>query len=129
MEIEYNPEGNEEGIQIESKPKLIKKTQLGKKRFLNSNKMIIRGNNDIDVNMPPENDIKEEVIIIKNDVTHINRNQKDNNASFLIKTILKAFYLSVWKNKVKSLKYFTRNFVIELFLFVINISLKTEVLL
>ena len=110
MEIEYNPEGKEEGIQIESKPKLIKKTQLGKKRFLNSNKMIIRGNNDIDVNMPPENDIQEEVIIIKNDVTHINRNQKDNNASFLIKTILKAFYLSVWKNKVKSLKYFTRSY-------------------
>ena len=110
MEIEYNPEDNEEGIQIESKPKLIKKTQLGKKRLLNSNKIIIREDNDIDVNIPPENDIKEEVIIIKKDVTHINRNQKDNNASFLIKTVLKAFYLSVWKRKVKSLKYYTRSY-------------------
>ena len=72
---------------------LIKKTQLGKKRFLGKPKK-----------EPKE--IKEEIIIIDNS-TNINKNQKENNASFLLKLIIKAFYLSIWKNKVKSLRYFS----------------------
>ena len=47
----------------------------------------------------------EEILIINN---NININQKDNKASFLLKLILKCFYLNIWKKKVKALKYFSR---------------------
>jgi len=77
-----------------SEIKLIKKTQLGKKRFLGKPKK-----------EPKE--IKEEIILIDNS-TNINKSQKENNASFLLKLILKVYYLSIWKNKVKSLRYFSR---------------------
>ena len=74
--------------------KLIKKTQLGKKRFLGKPKK-------------EQKEIKEEIILIDNS-TNINKNQKENNASFLLKLILKSYYLSIWKKKVKSLRYFSR---------------------
>ena len=66
----------------------LKKIKLGKKRILGK---------------PKEK--TEEILIVG---SNININQKDNNASFLLKLILKAFYLTVWKKKVKALKYFSR---------------------
>ena len=76
----------------ESEGKIIKKTKLGKKRFLKQ----------------PEKasgEIKEEIIVVGN---NINKNQKENSASFLIKLIIKSFYLSIWKKKIKALKYYSK---------------------
>ena len=91
-----------------SKPTLINKTtKLAKKRILRSQeqKNIINDENNID---------NEEVPIIRNEVIHVSSNQhqslnqKENNASFLIKIIIKKYYLSIWKRKVKALKYYSR---------------------
>ena len=77
--------------------KLLKKTQLGKKRFLGK------------PNKEPKKITEEEIIII-GDSINMNKNQEENNASFLLKLILKAFYLSIWKKKSKSIKiFFTEN--------------------
>ena len=70
----------------------LKKTKLGKKRLIEKAK-------------DESNKIKEEIIVIGDD---INLNQKDNSASFLLKLILKGFYLSLWKKKIKALKYYSR---------------------
>ena len=75
--------------------KLLKKTQLGKKRFLGK------------PNKEPK-EIKNEEIIVIGDSINMNQNQEENNASFLLKLILKAYYLSIWKKQVKALKYFSR---------------------
>jgi hypothetical protein len=108
MEKEYIPENNEDEMQIISKPKIIKKTQLGKKRVLDPEKMVIRDSNNI--RSKNDNKIGEEIIIIKNEPFNMNKNEKDNNASFLIKIILKAFYLSLWKLQIKAMKYFSRSY-------------------
>ena len=70
----------------------LKKTKLGKKTYLGKTKEELKENN-------------EEILVVGN---NININQKENNASFLLKLILKAFYLSIWKKKIKALKYFSR---------------------
>ena len=70
----------------------MKKTKLGKKRVLEKAK-------------DESKKIKEEIIVIGD---NSNLNQKDNSASFLLKLILKAYYLSLWKKKVKALKYYSR---------------------
>jgi hypothetical protein len=112
MEIEYIPEENQEEIKIVSKPKLIKKTQLGKKRALNKEKSEIREPNDTNRNILSQNNDSnaEEVIIIRNEPFNLNKNGEDNNASFLMKTIFKAFYLSLWKRQVKAMKYYSRSY-------------------
>ena len=70
----------------------LKKTKLGKKRLIEKAK-------------DEPNKIKEEIIFIRDNT---NLNQKDNTASFLLKLILKGFYLSLWKKKIKALKYYSR---------------------
>ena len=78
--------------ELEKNKKALKKTQLGKKRIL--------GKENIELK-----ELNEEIIIVGNKE---NNSQKDNSSSFLLKLILKAFYLSVWKKKVKALKYYSR---------------------
>ena len=84
--------------QPEQKPKLMKKTQLKKKTLLSPNNIKVRSQND---------DNKETLIITGNNIGFTDQ-EIENNASFLMKTILKAFYLSTWKKKVKAMKYFSR---------------------
>lgn len=78
--------------ELEKNKKALKKTQLGKKRIL--------GKENIELK-----ELNEEIIIVGNKE---NNSQKDNSSSFLLKLILKAFYLSMWKKKVKALKYYSR---------------------
>ena len=113
MEIEYLPEGNQDENETrnKSRKKLYKKTQLGKKRVLNPEKKNINDSNNININMKSQNDDKiGEEIILRNEPIHIDKNVKDNNASFLIKTIIKAFYLSLWKRQIKAMKYYSRRY-------------------
>ena len=74
---------------IEEKGKIIKKTKLGKKTLLGNKTQ----------------EIKEQIIVVGN---NINKEQKENKASFLLKLIIKAYYLSIWKRKIKALKYYSR---------------------
>ena len=74
---------------IEENGKIIKKTKLGKKTLLGNNTQ----------------EIKEQIIVVGN---NINKEQKENKASFLLKLIIKAYYLSIWKRKIKALKYYSR---------------------
>ena len=100
MELEYQLEEGE----AQSKPKLINKTtKLGKKTVLNQNNIILEQNN-----IKNDSNDNEEMIIIRNDDTYLN--QKENSSTFLIKTILKAYYLSIWKRQVKAMKYYTRGY-------------------
>ena len=78
--------------ELEKNKKALKKTQLGKKRILGKENIKLK-------------ELNEEIIIVGNKE---NNSQKDNSSSFLLKLILKAFYLSVWKKKVKALKYYSR---------------------
>ena len=107
-------EGNiQKEFTSENRPKIIKKTQLGKKTVLNSNiNKVIRGGKDDKLNLEPKNYImrEEEVIVIKNEPGLIKKKEKDNSSDFLMKTILKAFYLSRWKKQVKSLKYYSKRY-------------------
>ena len=79
----------------QNQPKQIKKSQL-KKTIIKLNQF-----NDVNQNTETQNDIKNENLKIKS-------NKKDNRSEYLIKLILKAFYLSNWKKKVKSMKYASR---------------------
>jgi len=93
--------------QPEQKPKLIKKTQLTKKTIISPNNNIIQGEN-YNTKIRSQNDKNNETITITENKLGFTEQEKDNNASFLMKTILKAFYLSTWKKKVKAMKYFSR---------------------
>ena len=111
MEIEYSGEDYQKEIPSPKQAKLLSKTKLGKKTVLNPNKKEIKEENNI-INQEDEveNDaLNKEIIIIKNDIPNIN-GQKENKATFLIKTIIKAFYLSTWKRKIKSMKYLSRGY-------------------
>ena len=114
MEINFSEENFQGELSSDQRPKIIKKTQLGKRTVLssNKNKLKIDENNRLqNLELKSEDndeDNKEEVIIIKDETTLRNKNQKDNSSDFLIKTILKSYYLSIWKKKIKSLKYYTR---------------------
>ena len=114
MEINFSEENFQDEIPSNQRPKIIKKTQLGKRTVLSSNKNKLKlGENNLIQNFEQKSeendeDNKEEIIIIKDETTPLNKNQKDNSSDFLIKTILKAYYLSIWKKKIKSLKYYSR---------------------
>jgi len=105
----YNSESNEE------RPKLITKTKLGKKTVINSSgnkNTVIRGAYDRNNKLQPENEINNEKIeIIQTETTSLNKKGKDNSAEFLLKTIMKAFFLSQWKKKIKSMKYYSRRYI------------------
>ena len=114
MEINYSEQNFQDELTSEQKPKIIKKTQLGKRTVLSSNKNKVKiGENNILKNYEQQGEDndeenKEEVIIIKDETTPLNKKQKDNSSDFLIKTILKSYYLSIWKKKIKALKYYSR---------------------
>ena len=74
---------------LEEKGKILKKTNLGIKRVLGNNVQ----------------QIKEEIIVVGNGM---DKTLKENSASFLLKLIIKAYYLSTWKKKIKALKYYSR---------------------
>ena len=76
-------------LKLEEKGKILKKTNLGIKRVLGNNVQ----------------QIKEEIIVVGNGV---DKTLKENSASFLLKLIIKAYYLSTWKKKIKALKYYSR---------------------
>ena len=118
MEIEYSSEEYQTEIPPEKKTKLISKTKLGKTTLVNPNRKYIPQENEIIVENSSlenkkdtiDNNIEnEEAIIISNDIPNL-RNIKENKATFLIKTIIKAYYLSIWKRKIKSIKYSTRGY-------------------
>ena len=90
-------------IQNNQNPKLIKKSQL-KKTILISNTYNINENRIAGENI--NNEVKEST---KKEKAYI-KSKKDNKAEFLIKTIIKAFYLSIWKKKVNSMKYYSRSY-------------------
>ena len=90
----------------DSSPKIIlKKTKLGKKKFLPKNPD--KENKDKNIKEYKENNniISQEILIVG---SNINKFEKETKASFLLKLIMKSFYLNIWKNKIKSLKYFSR---------------------
>ena len=112
MKINFEPD-NQIEISQDQKPRLLKKSQLGKKTVLStSNKMVIRGSNNINVNLKSQdNDNKDTnngIIVVEEVKTTLNKNSKDNSSDFLIKTILKSYYWSTWKKKVKAMKYYAR---------------------
>ena len=76
-------------LKLEEKGKILKKTNLGIKRVLGNNVQ----------------QIKEEIIVVGNGV---DKTLQENSASFLLKLIIKAYYLSTWKKKIKALKYYSR---------------------
>ena len=110
-----NPAENYYSGSMEERPRLITKTKLGKKTVLNSTgakNTMIRGAYDRNNKIQPESEvINKEIVIIKNEKTSLNKKAKDNSAEFLLKTIMKAFFLSAWKKKVKSMKYYSRRYV------------------
>ena len=108
MEFDYSPE------EIQEEPKLLnKKTKLGKKTILGGKKKLIPEQDDIiekECNQP-ENEIEnEEIIIAKFGAENKITSQIENSSTFLLKLILKAFYLSTWKRKIKSMKYLSRGY-------------------
>ena len=111
-----NPAENYDSGNMGERPKLITKTKLGKKTVLNSNgnkNTVIRGPYDRNNKSQPESEvtINKEIEIKKNEKTSLNKKEKDNLAEFLLKTIMKAFFLSAWKKKVKSMKYYSRRYI------------------
>ena len=112
-----NPAENYDSGNMEERPRLVTKTKLGKKTVLNStgNKnTVIRGSFDRNNQIQPESEvINKEVEIIKNEKPSLNKKEKEkeNLAEFLLKTIMKAFFLSAWKKKVKSMKYYSRRYI------------------
>ena len=111
MEIEYSGEDYQNEISSPKQANLLSKTKLGKKTVLKPNKKVIKEENNI-INQEDEVEkdaVNKEIIIIKNDIPNMNI-QKENKATFLIKTIIKAFYLSTWKRKIKSMKYLSRGY-------------------
>ena len=55
----------------------------------------------------------ETKLYILEEKTKFNKNQKETKAEFLIKLILKAFYLSLWKRQAKALKYYLGHIILE----------------
>ena len=112
MEIEYSAEDAQNENDLKQNI-IINKTKLGKKTFLNKNRNLIRGANIIKPIDKLEDDIdneKEELIVIKNNIKNEDITQKENSSTFLLKTILKAYFLSIWKKKIKAMKYLTRGY-------------------
>ena len=111
MDIEYSADDFQNEIQSQKQTNLLSKTKLGKKTVLKPNKKAVKEKNDILIeDVKIENGlVNEEIIVIKNDIPNIN-DQKENKATFLIKIIIKAYYLSTWKRKVKSMKYISRGY-------------------
>jgi hypothetical protein len=100
-----NPAKNYNSESSEERPKLITKTKLGKKTVINSSankNTVIRGAYDRNNQLQPESEINNEKIeIIQTETASLNKKGKDNSAEFLLKTIMKAFFLSQWKKKNK----------------------------
>ena len=82
----------------------FKCTKLGKKTILNQKKDSLIKTGEKKLN---KEEISEKIIIIGDNNNNF-INQKDNKASFLLKLIIKSFYLSLWKKQVKKLKYYSR---------------------
>ena len=86
------------------KPKLMKKSQLKKT-------ILIPNANTLNENTSPRqvltNEVKEST---RKEKIYLKPNQKDNKAEFLLKTIIKAFFLSKWKKKINSMKYYSRSY-------------------
>ena len=104
--MKYSGEKNNTQGQTPQKPKITKKTQLTKKTVLSPNNAENKGVKK-NINIRGQKDTKIE-FSDKNPLT--DNNQKDNSALFLIKTIVKAYYLSTWKKKVRAMKYFSRSY-------------------
>ena len=102
-EKEPEKEEEQEEIKEEEKPKqskIITKSKLIKKTIINPNQT-----KEITSEVKNTSDS-----ISFNHKEKLKSNQKENNAEFLLKTILKAYYVSVWKKKVKSMKYYSRSY-------------------
>ena len=86
--------------QEQEPPKLISKTKLIKKTIIgqNQNQTELASNEIQNTSESISNVHKEK----------IKSNKKENKAEFLLKLIFKAYYLSTWKKKVKSMKYYSR---------------------
>ena len=110
-----NPAENYDSGNMEERPRLITKTKLGKKTVLNSTEnknTVIRGAYDRNNKIQPESEVvNKEIEIVKNEKASKNKKEKDNSADFLLKTIMKAFFLSAWKKKVKAMKYYSRRYI------------------
>ena len=97
MEGQTNLNNEQAKPQGQQKPKITKKSVL-KKTILSPS---VNGNENIE---PKENINNQNINYLKEDKTPIIKKNKENKAEFLIKTIMKAFYLSIWKKKNKSSK-------------------------
>ena len=82
----------------QNQPKQMKKSQL-KKTIISLNKFNV--NQDTET----QNDINNAKIKSEK---NMKPNVKDNRSEYLLKLIIKAFYLSNWKKKVKAMKYASR---------------------
>ena len=87
-----------------NRPRLGKKTELKKKILPNQNQNVtVKNKAEIYFSFGP----KEEII---SSVQTAQFNQIDNLSTFLLKTMLKVYYLSRWKRQVKAMKYYSRNY-------------------
>ena len=83
--------------------KLGRKTQL-KKTMVKSQNQNVRNNGKIISKAP-----KQE-IIMSVQTGKFQEIEPKNLSQFLLQTILKAYFLSQWKRKIKALKYYSRNY-------------------
>jgi len=88
---------------LENNLKLGKKTQL-KKTLVKSPNQNIRNNEEI-ISQAPKQEI-----IMSVQTGKFQEIQPKNLSQFLLQTILKVYFLGLWKRKTKALKYYTRNY-------------------
>ena len=88
---------------LENSIKLGRKTQL-KKTIMKSQNQNIRNNEEM-ISQEP----KQEVIMSAQ-TGKFQEIEPKNLSQFLLQTILKVYFLGLWKRKTKALKYYSRNY-------------------
>lgn len=88
---------------LENNLKLGKKTQL-KKTFMKSQNQNIRNNQEM-ISQEPKQEI-----IMSIQTGKFQEIEPKNLSQFLLQTILKVYFLGLWKRQTKALKYYSRNY-------------------
>ena len=88
---------------FESSLKLGRKTQL-KRTIAKSQNQNVSNNGEI-ISQEPKQEI-----IMSVQTGKFQEIEPKNLSQFLLQTILKVYFLSLWKRKTKALKYYSRNY-------------------
>jgi hypothetical protein len=88
---------------LENSLKLGRKTQL-KKTLVKSQNQNVRNNGEI-ISKEPKHEI-----IMSAQTGKFQEIEPKNLSQFLLQTILKVYFLGLWKRKTKALKYYSRNY-------------------